>query len=89
MPKHPHFFQKQALALDLNGVKWNIWGIDRLLNEITEKSGIPQMKGIVGDQAGAIATTIATDIHTADNEPNDVSGRADSTIVSALAADKF
>ena len=84
LPIHPNFLQRQALVLDLSGVKWNIVGIDRLLNEILEKLGILQTKGIVGDQADAIAT----DIHTADNELNDVSGGAESTTVNAIAGDQ-
>ena len=85
LPIHPNFLQRQPLILDLNGVKWNILGINRLLNEILEKSGIPQMEDIVGDQAGATATTIASDVHTVDNEANDISGRSERTTVNAIA----
>ena len=87
LPIQPNFLLKQPLVLDLSGVKWNILGIDRLLNEILEKSGISQTKDIVGDQAGAMASAIANDIHTIDNEVDNVSGGAGSTIVSAIAGD--
>jgi ATP-dependent DNA helicase RecG len=87
LPIHPNFLQRQPLVIDLTGVKWNILGIDRLLNEILEKSGIYHTKDIVGDQAGAIASAIAKDSHAIDNEATDISSQMDSTIDSTIAGD--
>jgi len=50
LPIHPAFIQIQPLSVDLNGVTWNIRGIDILLNEIIEKAGITRTGGIVNSQ---------------------------------------
>ena len=49
LPIHPNFIQRQPLVVDLIGVKWDINGIDRLLNELIDKAGITQMKGKASD----------------------------------------
>lgn len=46
LPIHPAFIQIQPLSVELNRVIWDIIGIDNLLNEILEKTGITKTRGI-------------------------------------------
>ncbi|MFM9952194.1 MAG: RNA-binding domain-containing protein [Saprospiraceae bacterium] len=59
LPVHVAFEQKQAVIFDLAQVKWNLEGIDRLLDEVLEKTGFDNVGGVGGDQAGGIAGGIA------------------------------
>ena len=70
LPIHPNFIQRQPLVVDLNGVTWDITGIDRLLNEILDKVGIPQTGGIAGD----IVKSVANADSQVDDTGRDVAG---------------
>ena len=70
LPIHPNFIQRQPLVVDLNGVTWDITGIDRLLNEILDKEGISQTGGIAGD----IVKSIVSADSQVDDTGRDVAG---------------
>ena len=89
LPIHPNFIQRQPLVVDLNGVTWDIIGIDRLLNEILDKAGTTQMKGKAGDQACTIAGVIALDVHSIGNELDMFIDQVNSTIVGAIAGNQI
>lgn len=48
---HPDFKSKQHFSVDLSTVKWNIDGIDRLLDQILEYAEISEIGDIAGDIA--------------------------------------
>ena len=54
LPIHTAFAQKLPVAVDFSKVKWNIAGIDSLLNQILDYSDLNEVSGIAGGIAGGI-----------------------------------
>jgi ATP-dependent DNA helicase RecG len=50
LPIHVAFEQKQEVIFDLEHVRWDLEGIDGLLNEVLEKTGFDDVGGIAGNQ---------------------------------------
>ena len=62
LPIHASFVQKLPFTLNLNKVKWDLEGIDSLLNQILDYSDLNEVRGIAGGIVGGIAGDIAGDI---------------------------
>lgn len=85
LPIHPNFKRKQPLIFDLNRVKWDILGIDQLLNEILGKGGFHQTGGTVEGIASNQASNQAELSQNTDNQILEIINLMQSNQVSAIA----
>lgn len=89
LPIHTAFELKQAVVLDLQGIKWNSDAIDKILNEVLEKTGFHEAIALSGVQAGTIAGDIAGTIvellKSLDNQAIEVMEQVDGTIAGTIA----
>ncbi len=78
LPVHVAFEQKQEVILDLEHVKWDWEGIDRLLDEVLEKTGFDEVGSV---QAG----TIVDFLKLIDNQIVEIKGQLSGTIAGTIA----
>ncbi len=94
LPVHNLFRPIQTLTLDLNVVKWDIIGVDRIVNEILENvSVIPSGNltevlagGIAGGIAENIDVAIADYVQSIELQLNGIITQVDSTTASGIAS---
>ncbi|MFA6126345.1 MAG: RNA-binding domain-containing protein [Bacteroidales bacterium] len=67
LPIHTSFVQKLPFALNLNKVKWDLEGVDSLLNQLLDYSDINEVRGIAGGIVGDIAGDIAEVVESSNN----------------------
>jgi len=69
LPIHPNFKRKQPVIFDLNRVKWDILGIDHLLNEILSKEDFHQTGGTV---EGIASNQVSNQVDLSQNTDNQI-----------------